>query len=233
MRRIALIALVLLSLIAAGCGDDDDDVTVADDDTSEDVTDGPTADDGEAALAFFQSTEERCAAHAEETGNSAVDPSYFAEASYDQPMSEELGAIVIIDGAGNQLIVNVDDEQISGTDGAAGPLPQEYTFGCPEDLYVGTINDGGVSAGTEACAPWTEWGKSGDAAALDELEALLNSDPAAGGILDSIDFLQSDPPTDTPEEQEVYEANVDTIEADLQAIYGCAPSRGTDPRTSG
>jgi hypothetical protein len=233
MRRFTLCLLALLALVgAAGCGDDDDDdVTVADE-TTEDVADGPTEADGETAVAFFQSTEEQCAAHAEETGNPTVDPSWFADATFDLPMSQELGALVVIDGGGNQLIVNLDDEVVTGTDGRAGPLPQSYSFGCPEDLYLGTIDEGPAAAG-DPCPPWNRWLSSGESADLGELEAVLHDDPAAGDILDSVAFLQGDPPTETAEDQQAYEANVDTITAALQEGYGCPPSRWSNPAVSG
>ncbi|MEZ5382557.1 MAG: hypothetical protein R2754_12285 [Microthrixaceae bacterium] len=52
----------------------------------------------------------------------AVDPSYR-----------------IRDGAGNELLVNLEDRIVTSTDGPEGELPRAYSFACPTDLYPGTV----------------------------------------------------------------------------------------------
>lgn len=225
MRRIAIASLVLFAVLASACGGDDDS-TVASKPTDKTTTTasaddgGPTAADGDAALEFFQSTEAACKAHAEETSNPVLDPSLFADASYDAPMSKELGAIVIIDGAGNQLIVNADRGVVTSTDGESGALPSEYSFACPPDIYLGTMDDGGQAAG-DPCPEWEGWLSDGDNAHLEAMKTILNDDPASGDTLEAIDYLLSDPATESADDQSNYEANVDTITADMSDRFGC------------
>lgn len=52
------------------------------------------------------------------------------------------------------------------------------------------------------------------------MESMLHDDPAAGEILDSLDYLLEDPATETADDQDQYEAAVDIITADL-GQYGC------------
>lgn len=94
-----------------------------------------TVDDGSAALAFFRSTEATCADHADQTSNPRVDPARFADA---RAMSAQANGVwVIVDGLGDELTVDLNERVIYGSKGPAGELPSAYTFGCPEDLYLG------------------------------------------------------------------------------------------------
>jgi len=134
-----LAALVLpLSLVACGDDDDDDDVVVEDEEPMADPADGEPADDGEAMLAFFRDTEDECAAHADETGNPPVDAHRFADASWE--LDPTTGVISVVDGEGTSLVVDLEAGIITGPDGPDGEMPLPYSFGCPEDLYVGTVS---------------------------------------------------------------------------------------------
>lgn len=229
MRRIAIFALVLFALFASACGDDDDSTVAAKPNDATDVTTDEELDAGLAAVEFFQSTEPECADHAESTGNDVAEPSLFAAALYDDELSATAGGTVVVDGAGTPLLVDADAGTITSIDGPDGAMPLPYSFGCPPDVYVGTIDDGGAATG-DPCPPWADWFSTGDEADLTEMEAMLHDDPAAGEILDSLAYLLSDPPTESTEEQQQHEAAVDIIEAGLQEQYGCAPSRS---RTGG
>lgn len=155
LPRIAALALLLpLTLVACGDDDDDDSGVVADeveeevDDEVDDVVDeeepmadpadGEPAEDGEAMLAFFRDTEDECAAHAEESGNSPLDPALFADATWE--LDPTTGVISVVDGAGTSLLVDVEAGIITGPDGPDGEMPSPYAFSCPEDLYVGTVS---------------------------------------------------------------------------------------------
>lgn len=218
MRRIAVFSLVLFALVASSCGGDDDDSTVAAKPTAP-TEDGGDAYPGQAALEFFQSTEPACAEHAKSTGNDVADPSLFATALYDADLSEKAGGDVITDGAGTPLLVDADAGTITSVDGPDAAMPQPYSFACPEDVYVGTIDDGGVATG-DPCPLWADWKSDGDEAHLTAMESMLHDDPAAGEILDSLDYLLEDPATETADDQDQYEAAVDIITADL-GQYGC------------
>lgn len=91
------------------------------------------------ALAFFRSTETACAEHADRTGNSPVDGVRFTEASVLGQTAG--GAWIIEDGMGDRLLLDLDSQVVYGEDGPEGVLPMAYSFGCPEDLYLGSSHD--------------------------------------------------------------------------------------------
>lgn len=96
-------------------------------------------DPADTALAFFRSTEADCRAHASRTGNSPVLTSFFEGAAAEGPAPG--GGWIIRDGAGNRLVVDVAGRVVYSTDGRDGVLPNEYSFGCPETLYLGSAAD--------------------------------------------------------------------------------------------
>lgn len=98
---------------------------------------GPGA--GAAAVAFFQSTEALCAAHAGQTSNPTVPPGWFADAVAVEELAD--GEWLIQDGGGHQLVVNEGRGVVYSSDGPTAELPLEYSFGCPEDVYLGTLSD--------------------------------------------------------------------------------------------
>jgi hypothetical protein len=130
-RRLAAALMATVLLVSfAGCGDDDDDDTEAV--TDEPVIDEEAAPSDDDLLAFFRSTEATCAAHAEETGNTPVDPALFADATVEDG--------VVIDGAGTSLLVDPAAGTITGLDGPDGEAPLPYSFSCPPDVYLGTVS---------------------------------------------------------------------------------------------
>ncbi len=139
-RRLVLPLLVLLLGFAA-CGDDEDDDPVSSSSTT--TSSAPTeVDDGTSsgeleAVALFQAYEDDCELHAESTGNTVIDPALFADATAEVREDDE---IVVIDGAGTELLVHFDDETFSGVDGPTGEIPVPYSFSCPPDLFVGTVS---------------------------------------------------------------------------------------------
>jgi hypothetical protein len=95
------------------------------------------SDDGAAALELLRSYEDECAAHADSTGNTRIDPVAFANAEVLSGDGD--GGVLIEDGTGNRLVADLELGTFSGEDGPTGPLPGTYAFSCPPDLFVGTV----------------------------------------------------------------------------------------------
>ncbi len=100
----------------------------------EEASSGPS---GEEAVAFFRSTEADCAAFAVAVGNDVLPAYYFDEAVAVQDLGN--GSWVVADGSGVELVVDLSARVVHGLDGPTGVLPIEYSFGCPEDLYLGSL----------------------------------------------------------------------------------------------
>ena len=72
-------------------------------------------------------------------GNISVVPSsFFANATVEGPAPGD--GWIIRDGAGNRLVVNLDERVVYSPDGRDAVLPAEYSFGCPETLYLGSLD---------------------------------------------------------------------------------------------
>lgn len=97
-------------------------------------------DDFAEALALFQSFESLCAQHAEDTGNPPVESFHFSDAQVTEEVEPRL--FRVIDGAGNELLIDLVDEVVFAAGGDDQPLPREYSFGCPEDVFLGTLDEG-------------------------------------------------------------------------------------------
>jgi hypothetical protein len=154
--RASLSLVVVVALVAGACGDDDEGVavgstteTTAADTTASTTTAPPeTLDPGPAddsvpdpeaeseALDFFRSTEAECRAHTDRVGNMPPEPQRFAGATVVGSAGD--GAWLVEDGLGDELIVDLVDRVVYSTDGPEMPLPTIYSFGCPEDRYLGT-----------------------------------------------------------------------------------------------
>lgn len=150
-----LLALaVALAPVLVACGDDDPTgtasaaptVEVADEPAVDPVTEpadpapveeAPSGPSGEEAVAFFRSTEADCAAFAVAVGNDVLPAYYFDEAVAVQDLGN--GSWVVADGSGVELVVDLSAGVVHGLDGPTGVLPIEYSFGCPEDLYLGSL----------------------------------------------------------------------------------------------
>ncbi|MBS42176.1 MAG: hypothetical protein CMH83_03155 [Nocardioides sp.] len=99
----------------------------------------PTGDAGAEALAFFQSTQADCDAFADSVGNPRIPVPYFASAQ----VVDDLGGDqwLLLDGAGNRLVVDLGAGVVQSPDGPDATLPTEYSFGCPSELYLGSAAD--------------------------------------------------------------------------------------------
>jgi len=97
----------------------------------------PSGPSGEEAVAFFRSTEADCAAFALAVGNDVLPAYYFTDAFAAEDLGN--GSWVVVDGGGAELVVDLTAGVVHGVDGPSGVLPIEYSFGCPEDLYLGSI----------------------------------------------------------------------------------------------
>ncbi|WP_300404026.1 hypothetical protein [uncultured Nocardioides sp.] len=145
---------VALAPVLVACGDDDSTQTapaaptveVAGEPAVDPVTEpadpapveeAPSGPSGEEAVAFFRSTEADCAAFAVAVGNDVLPAYYFDEAVAVQDLGN--GSWVIADGSGVELVVDLSAGVVHGLDGPTGVLPIEYSFGCPEDLYLGSL----------------------------------------------------------------------------------------------
>lgn len=168
MRRLLFCLLCTVFVIAA-CGDDDDagdtttttaptEASVSGDDDTGDEGEDPGADDPvvrdddeaeagddgdgltpEDALAFFAATETTCADWSAETGNPVVEPERFADATVTSELAD--GLFAIEDGRGTPLQVDVMAGLVFGDNGPEGVMPRPYAFGCPAELYVGTLDE--------------------------------------------------------------------------------------------
>jgi hypothetical protein len=145
---------VALAPVLVACGDDDSTQTapaaptveVAGEPAVDPVTEpadpapveeAPSGPSGEEAVAFFRSTEADCAAFAVAVGNDVLPAYYFDEAVAVQDLGN--GSWVVADGSGVELVVDLSAGVVHGLDGPTGVLPIEYSFGCPEDLYLGSL----------------------------------------------------------------------------------------------
>ncbi len=145
---------VALAPVLVACGDDDSTgtapaaptVEVAGEPAVDPVTEpadpapveeAPSGPSGEEAVAFFRSTEADCAAFAVAVGNDVLPAYYFDEAVAVQDLGN--GSWVIADGSGVELVVDLSAGVVHGLAGPTGVLPIEYSFGCPEDLYLGSL----------------------------------------------------------------------------------------------
>lgn len=139
-RSILLLTVALSVLVPVACSSNTDQGAKSTESTASTVT---TTDKGpgsaDAALAFFRQTEADCATYAERTSNPVVPSSLFEKAKVIGPSSGP--AWLIEDGEGNQLVVNPVARVIHSVDGPSGVLPQIYSFGCPESVYLGSAAD--------------------------------------------------------------------------------------------
>ena len=103
------------------------------------VEEAPSGPSGEEAVAFFRSTEADCAAFALAVGNDVLPAYYFTDAFPAEDLGN--GSWVVVDGGGAELVVDLTAGVVHGVDGPSGVLPVEYSFGCPEDLYLGSAGD--------------------------------------------------------------------------------------------
>lgn len=137
----------------------DDDAEAADPDAvpQDDAdADGPAQDDGgsaaedgggpdlagleAAAIELFEATEEVCADHAEAVGNTPIDPEHFTGAEVVEVRPGDPDLVVIQDGVGVELFVAVARDEVWGGSDPDAVMPRPYSFGCPPEVYVGTLD---------------------------------------------------------------------------------------------
>jgi len=112
--------------------------------TADEATaDEATADEEDGApehtdpLEFFRSTEVACIEHTELVGNGPPEPERFEGARVVEMVAFRVWRIE--DGLGDELLVDLEGGVVYSVDGPDQPVPIMYSFGCPPELYVGTL----------------------------------------------------------------------------------------------
>lgn len=128
-------------------GDDEWGATTTSSSTSTSTTaataDEATADEEDGApehtdpLEFFRSTEVACIEHTELVGNGPPEPERFEGARVVEMVAFRVWRIE--DGLGDELLVDLEGGVVYSVDGPDQPVPIMYSFGCPPELYVGTL----------------------------------------------------------------------------------------------
>lgn len=90
---------------------------------------------------FFRSTEAICRAFSERVGNPPPESSLFTDLTVVNLAGWP--KVVIFDGVGTELIVDMGGPTavVTSIEGADFPLPRVYSFGCPEDVFLGTLDE--------------------------------------------------------------------------------------------
>ena len=91
------------------------------------------------AMNAFILSEATCAAYAASVGNPPPDPRRFQGAEFQQVYDD--GTVLIVDGTGTPLLVDMagPEPTFSSFEGPQGILPSDLSFGCPPELYLGTL----------------------------------------------------------------------------------------------
>lgn len=87
-------------------------------------------------LDFFRSTEAACVEHAARVGNAAPEPQRFSGARVVDLVAFRVW--LVEDGMGEEIVVDLEGGVVYSVDGPDAPLPIIYSFGCPENLYLGS-----------------------------------------------------------------------------------------------
>lgn len=98
-----------------------------------------SVDMGSLAVAFFVASETLCVMHSDLTGNSPPDSARYGNVAVVQVLDAD--RVEIRDGLDSQLIVDFGTEPatIYSSEGPDGILPLDLSFGCPPELYPGTL----------------------------------------------------------------------------------------------
>ena len=149
---------VLAVFLLAGCGSSEPAASVDDrsaeqaeqaepadpsahDAEGADGADGATVSSelGEAAVEVFVAAQEACEAHAAATGNPQADPARFADVAPIEVIDDT--SVLIGDGIGERFIVDLgaSPPTIAGSDGPDAELARDLSFGCPPELFLGTV----------------------------------------------------------------------------------------------
>lgn len=101
----------------------------------------PEVDLATRAFNFFHFSQLACIDHADRTGNSAPRVERYNDAAITDVRNWPLAEVT--DGLGDKLLIDFSGPGvvIYSTDGPDDILPLEYSFGCPPDLYLGTLSE--------------------------------------------------------------------------------------------
>lgn len=99
----------------------------------------PVGDTGDPAVDFFLDSQSLCVEYAEATGNSPPDPNRFRNVEAVDVRTEE--QVLIRDGLGDEFIVDFSSTPgvIYSPEGPDWILPADLLWGCPPDLYLGSV----------------------------------------------------------------------------------------------
>ena len=91
------------------------------------------------AIDAFIASESTCAAYAASVGNPPPDPARFQDVGVEQVYDD--GTVLIVDGLGTELLVDLNGPEptFSSVEGPQAILPRDLSFGCPPELYLGTL----------------------------------------------------------------------------------------------
>lgn len=102
-------------------------------------TTSPSVDIGGLAVAFFVASETLCLTHSNLTGNPPPDHTRYENVEVVEILDDD--RVEIRDGLGYHLIVDFASEPatIYASEGPEDILPHDLSFGCPPELYPGTL----------------------------------------------------------------------------------------------
>lgn len=102
-------------------------------------TTSPVIDMGRLAVAFFVASETLCMSHANLTGNPPPDHNRYEDVEVVEVLDAD--RVEIRDGLDYLLIVDFasDPVTIYSSGGPEDILPHDLSFGCPPELYPGTL----------------------------------------------------------------------------------------------
>lgn len=102
-------------------------------------TTSPALDIGRLAVAFFIASETLCLTHSNLTGNPPPDHIRYEDVEVVEVLNAD--RVEIRDGLDYRLIVDFASEPVTiySSEGPEDILPHDLSFGCPPELYPGTL----------------------------------------------------------------------------------------------
>lgn len=144
LRRVLVTALAAMVVLLAACASADEPEPVSDQPPEEQPGTEPDAspdeEAGTAALEVFLGAQATCEAFAEDVGNPAPDPDRFRDVTIVEV--RDATTVVLDDGLGERFVVDLaaSPATISGIDGPEAVLPRDLSFGCPPELFLGSVD---------------------------------------------------------------------------------------------